>query len=292
MIDLSKRIPLISKETTAYRLVNEAGDHLPGLTIDKLGDFLLIQSASYPKQDLIDALHTHFPTAGLYYKNTTPHVRAKGKQEANAQHILGPQAPSRFLIRENDVAYQLSLSEGYSYGIFLDQRMNRKSILDMDLRHKTVLNTFSYTCAFSVCAAKAGATVTSLDLSKKYLEWGRENFRANNIDDTQHDFIFGDVFEWLPRFAKKGRSWDMIILDPPTFSTGKLGRLFKTNADYPQLLTLAKSVLSSNGTMLLCINTHNMSIEKFKTLVGTSRINPTLTEFPNLKSAWITDKLR
>ena len=90
-----------------------------------------------------------------------------------------------------------------------------------------VLNTFAYTCGFSVCAAAAGARVTSLDLSKTYLDWGRANFALNAIDPTRHDFISGDAFDWLRRFAGKKRRFDVIILDPPTFSRSKKAAFFR-----------------------------------------------------------------
>jgi 23S rRNA (cytosine1962-C5)-methyltransferase len=79
-----------------------------------------------------------------------------------------------------------------------------------------VLNTFAYTCAFSVCAALGGAKTTSLDLSRKYLDWGRRNFELNGLDPAAHDFIFGDCFEWMRRLVKKGRLFDAVLLDPPT----------------------------------------------------------------------------
>ena len=84
-----------------------------------------------------------------------------------------------------------------------------------------MLNVFAYTCAFSLCAAAAGARATSLDLSRRYLDWGRANFEANGIDPAPHDWIFGDAFDWLRRLAKKGRAFDVVVLDPPTFSTAK-----------------------------------------------------------------------
>src|ERR1700722_7436295 len=126
----------------------------------------------------------------------------------------------------------LSFTEGYSVGLFLDQRDNRRRFLtnhvaaDFPLfpngaAGAEVLNTFAYTCGFSVCAAKAGARTTSLDLSKKYLDWGKRNFALNGLDPAAHDFIYGDTFDWLRRLAKKGRAFDPVVLDPPTFSQSK-----------------------------------------------------------------------
>ena len=86
------------------------------------------------------------------------------------------------------------------------------------LQPMEILNAFAYTCGFSVCAAKAGWQTTSLDLSKKYLEWGKRNFVGNGLNPSAHEFIHGDVFDWFGRLAKKQRQFNLILLDPPTFS--------------------------------------------------------------------------
>src|SRR5208282_3924125 len=153
---------------------------------------------------------------------------------ASPQLVFGEAAPERFEILENGVRYEMSFREGYSVGLFLDQRDNRRRFLtghiaaDFPLLNSAIcnpqsaiLNCFAYTCGFSVCAARAGARTTSLDLSKKYLEWGRRNFALNGLDPAAHDFIYGDAFDWLRRLAKKGRRFDAVLLDPPTFSQSK-----------------------------------------------------------------------
>src|SRR4030095_11402312 len=96
----------------------------------------------------------------------------------------------------------------------------------------TVLNTFAYTCGFSVCAALAGARTTSIDLSRKYLEWGKRNFLLNGLDPNQHDFIYGDVFDWLRRLEKKGRLFEVLLLDPPTFSQSKGHGVFQAEKHF------------------------------------------------------------
>src|SRR6202040_322297 len=139
--------------------------------------------------------------------------------------------------------FELSFNEGYSVGLFFDQRDNRRRLLVNHVAAEfplfpggadeaEVLNTFAYTCGFSVAAAKAGARATSLDLSKKYLEWGKRNFALNQLDPAAHDFIFGDVFDWLRRLAKKGRAFDVVILDPPTFSQSREAGTFQAEKDY------------------------------------------------------------
>jgi 23S rRNA (cytosine1962-C5)-methyltransferase len=170
---------------------------------------------------------------------------------------------SRFEIVENGLKFLISLDAGYSTGLFLDQRENRRRLLTSNLRGKTVLNTFAYTCAFSVAAARAGAIVTSLDLSKRYLDWGRDNFRLNGIDPVAHDFIYGDCFDWLARLAKKGRSYDMVLLDPPTFSTVKKGRAFSAEKDYAKLVALAEPLVKAGGTLFCSTNARLLSPQRF-----------------------------
>jgi 23S rRNA (cytosine1962-C5)-methyltransferase len=126
-----------------------------------------------------------------------------------------------------------------------------------------VLNCFAYTCAFSVCAARGGARATSLDLSRKYLDWGRRNFELNGLDPAAHDFIYGDVFDWLKRLAKKSRTFDVIILDPPTFSRSPGRGDFRSETDYGRLVSLALPLLRPGGTLLASTNTARLSVVPF-----------------------------
>jgi 23S rRNA (cytosine1962-C5)-methyltransferase len=130
-----------------------------------------------------------------------------------------------------------------------------------------VLNTFAYTCGFSVCAALGGMRVTSLDLSKKYLDWGRRNFALNGVDPAQHDFIYGDTFDWLRRLAKKGRAFDVIVLDPPTFSQSKESGVFRAEKDYGKLVTAALGVLKPEGVLLASTNAAEWPPEDFVAIV-------------------------
>jgi len=133
-----------------------------------------------------------------------------------------------------------------------------------------VLNVFAYTCGFSVCAAKAGARTTSLDLSKKYLEWGRRNFALNGLDPAAHDFIFGDAFDWLRRLAKKGRAFDAVVLDPPTFSQSKENGVFRADKDYGRLVTAALPLVKPGGVLLASTNAADWPPEDFMVAVQTA----------------------
>ena len=267
------RRQMITADTNAYRWINGAADGFAGWHLDQLGDFLSSQAEKPLTQKQLEFLETWSGGRGVYHKSTTRHVRAIQPTEASPKHICGPAAAGPFTIKENGVAYEMNFAEGYSTGIFLDQRDNRRRLLRMELKGAEVLNTFAYTCAFSVCAALAGAKVTSLDLSRKYLEWGRRNFQLNNLDPAAHDFIYGDVFDWLKRLGKKNRKFDLIILDPPTFSQAKESGVFRVEKDFPKLLKLALPLLKPNGTFFASSNSARWAPEDFLTQVR-SAIGP------------------
>lgn len=290
---LARRSGIDTIRTTAYRLINGDGDEMPGVVVDRYGAVLLVQSQTAPHPRFIQTLVASLPGVSIYHKTTTRHVRSLDKEAASPALLHGTAIPGPFPVLENGMTFLVRMDAGYSTGLFLDQRNNRQDVRKMPLAGKTVLNTFAYTCAFSVCAALSGAAVTSLDLSKKYLDWGRDNFRANHLDDAAHDFIYGDVFDWLPRLVKKGRRWDVIILDPPTFSTGRSGGVFQVERDYPHLMTLARASLAPGGQILACINAHDVGVDAFRRLTGISRILPLPPDFPikpgnepHLKSGW------
>jgi 23S rRNA (cytosine1962-C5)-methyltransferase len=213
-----------------------------------------------------------FSARGAYHKVLSRQIRKSTVAIASPQLVLGEAAPERFEIMENGVHYEMSFNEGYSVGLFLDQRDNRRRFLtghiaanfpQLPTANSQLLNCFAYTCGFSVCAARAGAHVTSLDLSKKYLEWGKRNFALNGLDAAAHDFIFGDTFDWLRRLAKKGRAFDAIVLDPPTFSQSKEHGTFRAEKDYGTLVSAALPVLKPNGVLLASTNASEFSPEDF-----------------------------
>lgn len=272
------------EQTDAYRIVHGASDSEPGWYVERLGQNLLSQSATElsasRRKWLFDELNRNRAGGGsirsVYHKILNRQVRRASVGEVSPQLVLGDPAPETFVVRENGMRYELSFKEGYSVGIFLDHRDNRRRLLTghvasgFDLNHKPdgtgsreVLNAFAYTCAFSVCAARAGARVTSLDLSKKYLNWGRRNLALNGIDPGEHDFIYGDVFDWFRRLARKGRRFDTIILDPPTFSQSKESGVFRVEKDYGKLVSLALALLRENGVLLASTNAADWEPKSF-----------------------------
>ncbi|MEO7385853.1 MAG: pseudouridine synthase [Gammaproteobacteria bacterium] len=255
--------------TNAFREVHGGADGEPGWHRDRLGDWELLEGEDVPAR-----MEGPLPVRGVYFKRLLRQVRKTSAAEASPQLVAGSPAPERFPVRENGVTFELSVAEGYSTGLFLDQRDNRRRLLtghvaagfplhEPGVAAPELLNCFAYTCAFSVCGALGGARTTSLDLSRKYLDWGRRNFELNGVDPAAHDFIYGDAFDWLKRLARKTRRFDVILLDPPTFSRAPGHGDFRAEADYGRLVSVALALLQSRGVLLASVNTARLSALSF-----------------------------
>jgi 23S rRNA (cytosine1962-C5)-methyltransferase len=214
------------------------------------------------------------PEAGAYRKLLNRQAGQTSPGEVSPSIYWGTAAPERWPVHENGLNFEVSFSEGCSVGLFLDQRDNRRRLLTghvaagfpllaKELRDRRLLNTFAYTCAFSVCAARSGFHTTSLDLSRKYLEWGRRNFVLNGLEPAQHDFIYGDVFDWLHRLARKGRQFEVVLLDPPTFSRSKQEGVFRAEKDYGKLVRTALPLLAPHGVLFASTNAARYAPEDF-----------------------------
>jgi 23S rRNA (cytosine1962-C5)-methyltransferase len=160
--------------------------------------------------------------------------------------------PLTTVVTEAGTRYGLDFAAGYSHGLFLDQRANRAQVRNM--APKRLLNTFSYTCSFSVVGAQAGASTVSVDLSKKSIDRGRENFALNGLSEDGHKFFADDVLDVLPRLAKRGERFDCIILDPPTFSRGNKGRRWQVEQHFEDLLNAALELTAPKCSILLSTN--------------------------------------
>jgi len=261
-------------ETDAFRVLHGAATGTPGIYAERLGERLLILSEDEVVAGSWIERWAGWRPAGVHAKRWRRDVRMKTVEETCPVLMEGSEAPARFEIRENGVRYEGSLAEGYSYGLFLDQRDNRRRLLrghvaaafpfpEGGLAGREVLNCFAYTGGFSVCAALAGARTTTLDLSRKYLDWARRNFGLNGLDPAGHDFIYGDCFDWMRRLAKKGRRFDAVLLDPPTFSRSKESGDFRAESDYRRLVTLAAGLLGPGGLLFASTNAARLDPEQF-----------------------------
>lgn len=287
---LAKRAPLFTTQTNALRLVDGGGDALPGVTLEAYADHWLLAT---PAATLPAALSAWLRQQGhaCYWKRLDQH------QKCSPVHNCGPEQSAPFLIRENGLHFEISFQTGYSQGIFLDQRANRAEVRRRLQRGQRLLNTFAYTGAFSVAAASAGAQTTSLDLSQPYLDWAKRNFSHNSLDPAAHHFCKGDTFHWLRRFAKQGRKFDAIILDPPTFSRDEQGKIFRVERDFGALAALALDILAPAGWLLCCTNCRGLATTDFERQILAAsrkplhtRSSPMPADFTGdayLKSVWV-----
>jgi 23S rRNA (cytosine1962-C5)-methyltransferase len=256
-------------DTTAYRLVNAEGDGLPGLTIDRYGQYLMVQLYSNGwrqhlklitrvLQDLLDP-------SGIYEKTrpqNTRELEAASDSKRYGRLLAGVPAPQQLQVRENGLSFLVSLEHGLNTGLFLDQRSNRRDLMAR-VPGKRVLNLFAYTGAFSVAAASAGASqVTGVDASPGYTEWARANFGANRLNPKRHEFIVGDCLEVLADLARRDKPYDIILMDPPSFSTTAKSR-FTTRGGTADLVAACLPILSEGGLLIASSNHQKVDVTDY-----------------------------
>ena len=248
--------------TTAFRLFNQEGDGFGGLTVDLYGDYAVFSwynSYVYQIRKVIsEAFRQVFPEVlGTYEK-----IRFKGLDYESA-HVYGQEAPDFFTVLENGVLYQVFMNDGLMTGIFLDQHEVRGSLVDGLAMGKSLLNMFSYTAAFSVAATMGGASqTTSVDLAKRSRELSQAHFQANGISTGDHRFIVMDVFEYFKYAKRKGLTYDVIVLDPPSFARNKK-QTFSVAKDYHKLISQSLEILNPGGIIIASTNAANVSRQKF-----------------------------
>ncbi|TVV91378.1 class I SAM-dependent rRNA methyltransferase [Streptococcus pneumoniae] len=248
--------------TTAYRLFNQEGDGFGGLTVDLYGDYAVFSwynSYVYQiRQTISEAFRQVFPEVlGAYEK-----IRFKGLDYESA-HVYGQEAPDFFTVLENGVLYQVFMNDGLMTGIFLDQHEVRGSLVDGLAMGKSLLNMFSYTATFSVAAAMGGASqTTSVDLAKRSRELSQAHFQANGLSTDEHRFIVMDVFEYFKYAKRKDLTYDVIVLDPPSFARNKK-QTFSVAKDYHKLISQSLEILNPGGIIIASTNAANVSRQKF-----------------------------
>ncbi|CEZ48878.1 putative SAM-dependent methyltransferase [Streptococcus pneumoniae] len=248
--------------TTAFRLFNQEGDGFGGLTVDLYGDYAVFSwynSYVYQiRQTISEAFRQVFPEVlGAYEK-----IRFKGLDYESA-HVYGQEAPDFFTVLENGVLYQVFMNDGLMTGIFLDQHDVRGSLVDGLAMGKSLLNMFSYTAAFSVVAAMGGASqTTSVDLAKRSRELSQAHFQANGLSTDEHRFIVMDVFEYFKYAKRKDLTYDVIVLDPPSFARNKK-QTFSVAKDYHKLISQSLEILNPGGIIIASTNAANVSRQKF-----------------------------
>jgi 23S rRNA (cytosine1962-C5)-methyltransferase len=268
-IDLRRNHAGLGDDTTAFRLVNAEGDGLPGLTVDRFGDHLMVQiycNGWRAHLKLITGvLRDLLAPAGIYEKTRpqkTRELEAVSDSKRYGRLLTGTPAPDLLEVRENGLTFLVSLENGLNTGLFLDQRRNRRDLMTR-AAGKRVLNLFAYTGAFSVAAAAAGASlVTGVDASPGYTEWARANFGANHLNPKQHEFIVGDCLEVLADLARRKKCYDMVLMDPPSFSTTAKSR-FTTRGGTSDLVAASLPLLSDGGLLIASSNHQKVDLADY-----------------------------
>jgi 23S rRNA (cytosine1962-C5)-methyltransferase len=272
---VARRAPLkADPRTDAFRWVNAEADGLPGVTVDGFGDLLVVslyrELAADEEASLLELLEGALAPRAIYLKRRPKEARVLAN---TAKGALAPELPSRgdklpeTLAKENGLTYRIRPGQGLSVGLYLDMRDIRAFVREA-LAGATVLNTFAYTCAFSVASLAGGAArVVNVDVSRKVLDWGRENHALNHLPPEKAEFWARDVFEHLRHAAKRGESFDAVLLDPPSFATTRKSR-FSAARDYAGLVALAAPLVKPAGHLLACCNLAQLSERAFENLVA------------------------
>jgi 23S rRNA (cytosine1962-C5)-methyltransferase len=250
-----RRTPLSASD--AYRLANDAGDLMPGVVVDRYGDFAVLSISddeAYRRRQEIAGLLVELGARGVYLKLR---VRADLRRQhagalAPAEPIAGDPAPGPLTVHEGPLQFHVELGDGLSTGLFVDQRDNRARVAE--LASKRMLNLFAYTCSFSVAAAMGGAHTTSVDLSGRALERGRDNFALNGLDPAAHRFEKDDVIDWLRRARRRQERYGLVVLDPPSFGTRAKRGTFSVEKSYVAVARDALSLLEPGGRLLAVTN--------------------------------------
>ncbi len=257
--------------TNAMRLVNGEADGLPGVIIDRYGDWAVCQfntaGAERMKNEIVVALLDLIPELrGVYERSDADGRRYEGLEECN-KRLVGEEPPERVEIFEGDTKYLVDIRNGHKTGFYLDQRDNRR-IVASEAKDKDALNVFCYTGGFGIMAAKAGAkSVVNVDLSEPALAIAKENAAVNSLDLGDNAFVCGNAFEVLRKYRDSRKTFDLIVLDPPKFADSK-GHLRSAMRGYKDINLLAMKLLREGGILATFSCSGLMTPELFSKVVG------------------------
>jgi 23S rRNA (cytosine1962-C5)-methyltransferase len=258
---LALRRAMFDARTNGFRLLNGEGDGLPGLTCDLYGDHAVLKldgdapAGFWNVEAVADWLAEALSVHNVFLK-----FRSDAKTRGRAVRGGVPNEPVRFV--ENGLHFQADLVQGQKTGFFFDQRDNRARIGAV-AKGKSVLNLFAYTGGFSVYAGAGGATeVTSVDIAKPAMEEARRNWSLNGLPEGAHHTSATDAFEFLDAARAQGRTWDVVVVDPPSFAPAQR-HVEKALASYQALFASALQVVSADGLAALSSCSSHISTQMF-----------------------------
>ena len=235
-----------------YRLIAGESDGLPGITIDRFQNFLVLQllsaGAEYQRETLVSALQHCYPECSIYDRSDVS-VRKKEGLPLTQGTISGDMPPALLPITENGMQLLVDIQQGHKTGFYLDQRDSRLAARNY-ADGRRVLNCFSYTGAFAVAALMGNCKqVISVDTSQAVLDIAKQNIELNQLDLSKTEFIRDDVFQLLRNYRTQGEKFDMIIMDPPKFVENK-SQLASACRGYKDINMLAIQLLRPGGILL------------------------------------------
>ena len=264
----------------AYRVINAESDGIPGLTVDKYGDYLVVHVFTPALVPHLDAIYEELVRAtrakGVYEQRRFRSLGGEAAPRQGADLVRGEAAPVELEVSEGDLKFWVDPTAPVSTGLFLDLRDGRKAIRDWAAGRR-VLNLFSYTGAISVYAQKGGAKeIVSVDVMAKAHARARRNFALNGFDPEKPENIVGDASKVLAKMAERSRRFDMIVMDPPAFGTAGKGQTFSAVQDYRDLVSAALAVLDPGGLLVAVTSTHKISSEELDRILadGAARARP------------------
>lgn len=267
----------LSDDLDACRVVNGENDGLPGIAVDRYGDYLVAHVFTTAVLGALpavyDALETAFRPKAIYEQRRIKPASGEATR-GPAELIRGSAAPVELEVREGPLRFWVDVTAPLSTGLFLDLREGRRTVARW-ARGCRVLNLFSYTGAISVWAQWGGASeIVAVDMSAKAHARARRNFALNGFDPEKPEHMVGDAFKVLARFTERRRSFELIILDPPSFGTGGgRGQAFSAVQDYRELVQASLGVLVPGGLLIAASSTHKIGHEEFDRILaeGASR---------------------
>jgi 23S rRNA (cytosine1962-C5)-methyltransferase len=258
--------------TTGLRLVHGENDGLPGVVVDRYGDFAVLKLYSAGltphRPHIVEALRQEVKgLAGVFGRDEIPRDEESDEAAPQGKVLWGAEPPERIEIVEHGMKLLVDVRRGQKTGLFLDQRENRRMVRDLSAGRGDVLNLFGYTGGFSVAAALGGARhVVTIDVDRDAIVLARENFRVNGLDPADHAFASEDAFEILKRYKAQGRQFDLVVCDPPAFAKSQKA-VEAALAGYASLNRAALHVLAPGGLLVTASCSARVSAEQFQDAV-------------------------
>ncbi len=260
----------ILENTNAVRLVNGIADNLDGLILEKHNKHFVAQIFNKKwlneKEVLINIVRDF---GGEYFIVKDRTESASSKKDAFRSEVWIDSGNPKTVVLENGLKFEVDMNDTLNTGLFLDMRRNRQVIKGLS-RDKKVLNLFAYTCSFGVYVRSGGAKdVVNVDISKKILNRGKINYELNGIIPNKNEFTVFDSVEYLKIAVKKNNYFDIVIIDPPSFSTHD-GKSFSVKKDMQVLIDMSLKILNPGGCLFVATNFSEINNNDLKNMISLS----------------------